>query len=74
MPKALYERATFRARFPGWCNECDGRIYENALVAYDGSGDVVHARCPELQEGQTGDVCAKCFLVVTQSGACGCDA
>lgn len=74
MPKATYERATFRARFPGWCRECDTHYYENTLVAYDGNDDVVHAKCPEPREEPVGDVCARCFLVVTQSGACGCDA
>lgn len=67
---------TFTALYPGKCGECDGQIKPGDEITRRsnpdqfGSGDYIHALCPEAAELQPllGQPCGRCFCV--HAGEC----
>jgi hypothetical protein len=55
----------FKARYPGTCDDCDGRIKPDDLVAFNSLNELVHLDCPDpLPKARPGETsCPRCFLI-----------
>jgi hypothetical protein len=65
---------TFEARFHSDCVHCGWRIKPGDLAKYGHHDYVVHVVCPEaVPLRAVGEVCGRCFIEKSASGACGCE-
>ena len=61
---------SFKAKYSGWCRNCEIAIHEGDTVKYNESDEVVHDSCPEdVSEKDTKeDACGHCHLI--HAGSC----
>jgi hypothetical protein len=68
---------SFRAKYNGWCVECEEPIRAGDEIQYDAADQVVHVSCAASDrtdvQGNPRPVCPRCFQMKSVSGACGCD-
>lgn len=62
----------FEAQYPGTCSACDERFEARTLILVSSSG-ARHDVCPEPTPMVAREVCPRCFLEQSVSGACGCE-
>lgn len=65
--------STFTARYRSSCFDCGYDISPGDEALYNGSGEVVHARCPDSDITNSTPVCTRCFMATAANGTCGCD-
>lgn len=65
---------SFVAKYDGRCGECSERISEGDHLEFV-DGGVVHLDCvpDHTTEAPARPTCAKCWQILSVSGACGCD-
>lgn len=68
--------STFTARYRGVCADCREQVEPGQEVTYGVDDKLVHADCDavELPGEKPSTVCPDCWMAVSVSGACGCDA
>lgn len=67
---------SFRAKYNGWCSECEAPIRAGDEIEYSDDNQVVHVACAaegKTIEGKPRPVCPRCFQTTAVNGACGCD-
>jgi len=65
---------TFTAKFTSTCVLCEFLIKPGDECRWDDDKVFVHAECPDVpDDAPTTEVCARCFLAIAVSGACGCE-
>lgn len=61
---------SFPANFPGVCAECEqGFLIGDEIERLEWAPGWVHASCPPVKQAE---VCPRCFIEKSVSGACGC--
>ena len=67
---------SFEARYPGRCANCDDGISVGETLVYDEDDQVIHADCIDRSNDRLHkppEICPRCFLAKSTTGACGCD-
>jgi hypothetical protein len=66
---------SFTARYPGHCANCPEAITVGDTLTYDEDDVVVHVECRTSHDpaGKAPEICPRCFIAKSQSGACACD-
>lgn len=63
----------FEAQYPGTCEECGERFDKGTTIRVVATGAAVHDVCPDDVPLPTSEICPRCFIEKSVTGACGCD-